>query len=66
MERIIRNSKFAYYYCCVIIIIIIIIIMIIIDVLSQLKSMNCYLGKYALFHVDGYVWIPEQIVYAWG
>jgi hypothetical protein len=42
-------SKFAYYYCCYVIIIIIIII--IINILSQLKSMNCHLGKYALFHV---------------
>jgi len=66
MERIIPNSKFAYYYCCVIIITIIIIIIVIIDVLSQLKSMNCHLGKYALFHVDGYVCIPEQIVHPSG
>jgi hypothetical protein len=57
MERIILNSDFAYYYCCVIIII---------SVLSQLKSMNCHLGKYALFHVYGYVCIPEQIVHPWG
>jgi len=39
---------------------------IIIIVLSQLKSMNCHLGIYALFHVYGYVCIPEQIVHPWG
>ena len=30
------------------------------------KSMNCHLGKYALFRVDGYVCIPEQIVHPLG
>jgi len=58
MERIIPNSEFAYYYC--------VIIIIIINVLSELKSMNCHLGKYVLFPVYGYVCTPEQIVYPWG